>query len=89
MMNDKDIANMVLDLAKHEVEDFTTAAMESSGNLRLTLVQIRNQCEQDQASLAQYAIQNNWYLPAKSADGNEVQSVFNFYRNNAMAPTFR
>lgn len=89
MLSDKDIANSVLEMAKHQVQDFTTAAVESSGQLRQTLIQMRNQSEQDQAQLAQYAIQNNWYIPAGPVDRNEVQRVANFYRNAVMEPAMR
>ena len=88
-MNDKDIANSVLEMTKHQVTDFTKSALESSGSLRHTLMSMRNQCEQDQAALAQYAIHNNWYLPAAPADQSEVQRTAGFFQNAMMNPTMQ
>lgn len=82
MFDDKAIANIVLENAKHQVEDLTKAAMECSGNLRQTLLQMRNQCEQDQAALGQYAIYHQWYLPAAPANPAEVQSVGAFFKSS-------
>lgn len=89
MLNDKDIANEVLEMFKHSVEDLTRAASESSGNLRQSLLQMRNQCEQDQSALGQYAIHQQWYLPAAPANPVEVQNVANFFRASVNEPMFR
>lgn len=82
MFDDKAMANAVLDGSKHHIEDLTKAAMECSGNLRQTLLQMRNQCEQDQAALGQYAIYHQWYLPAAPANPSETQSVANFFQSS-------
>jgi spore coat protein CotF len=85
MFSDKDIANAVLEMSKHEIVDLTKAAMESSGALKQTLVQMRNQCEQSQDQLAQYAIAKGWYLPAQAAEHSDVQQVAGFYQQTLMA----
>jgi len=75
MLNDKDYANLTLEMTKHQVEDFTRAALEASGNLRQALLQIRNQCEQTQERLAQLAVARGWYKPAAPASPQDIQSV--------------
>ena len=81
-MDDRAIANSILENYKHQVEDLTKAAMESSGNLRQTLLQMRNQCEQDQSALGQYAIYHQWYLPAAPANPSEINSVASFFKSS-------
>lgn len=89
MFTDKDIANAVLESSKHHISDLTRAATESSGQLRQTLMQMRNQCEQDQAAFAQYAIQQNWYMPASPCDQQEKQQIANFFQSSLMQPSLR
>jgi hypothetical protein len=43
--------------------------------LRDTLVQIRNACEQKQWEVYQAAKQRNYYTPASQADQNDIQQV--------------
>jgi len=80
VLNDRDIALFVLDHSKHGIEDLTKANMECSGNLKQTLTQMRNQCEQSQAQLSQMAIQKQWYQPAAPANPQDIQSVAQFYQ---------
>ncbi len=87
MLNDKDYANLTLEMTKHQVEDFTRAAMEASGNLRQAFLQIRNQCEQMQERLAQLAMSRGWYKPAAPADPQDIQSVMQAV--GAGSPTVR
>lgn len=89
MFTDKDIANVILESSKHHITDLTKATMESSGQLRQTLMQMRNQCEQDQTAFAQYAIQQNWYLPASPSDRQETQQIANFFQSSLMQPSLR
>lgn len=88
MLNDKDFANLTLEMTKHQVEDFTKAALETSGNLRQAFLQIRNQCEQSQERLAQLAIARGWYKPAATASAQEVQAVAGAL-GAAVGPTIR
>lgn len=88
-MTDKDIANTVLEATKHSIEDLTKASLESSGNLKQTLVQMRNQCEQSQEHLAQLAIQKGWYQPAAPANQQDVQTVANFLTSGMREPALR
>lgn len=89
MLNDKDMANIALELSKHQIQDFTKAATESSGNLRQTLVQMRNHCEQMQEQLAQIAMAKGWYQPAAPAAPQDVQSVANFFQTAVKTPAIR
>ncbi len=89
MLNDKDIANLVLETSKHTIEDLTKAAMECSGNLRQTLLQMRNQCEQNQERLGQLSIQKGWYQPAAPASYQDIQSVAQFHNAAQKQPAMR
>lgn len=89
MVNDKEIANIVLEATKHSIEDLTKAGLESSGNLKQTLVQMRNQCEQSQERLAQLAIQKGWYQPAAPANQQDIQTVTNFLASGIKEPALR
>lgn len=89
MLNDKDIANIVLDATKHSIEDLTKAGLESSGNLKQTLIQMRNQCEQSQDRLAQLAMQKGWYKPAAPANPQDVQAVASFLGSGLTEPAIR
>ena len=89
MLNEKDIANIVLESTKHSIEDLTKASLESSGNLKQTLIQMRNQCEQSQERLAQLAIQKGWYMPAAPANQQDIQTVANFLTSGMREPALR
>ncbi len=89
MLNDKDIANIVLEETKHTIEDLTRAGLESSGNLKQTLIQMRDQCEQSQERLAQLATQKGWYQPAAPASPQDVQSVAGFLTAGMREPAVR
>lgn len=89
MLTDRDIVNLVLESKKHEAEDLTKAALESSGALRQTLLQMRAQCETAQEQLAQFSIQKGWYQPAAPAAPQDVQSVAQFYNAAEKQPAMR
>lgn len=89
MLTDKDLANLALETIKHSVEDLTKAAMESSGNLRQTFLQLRNQCEQSQERLAQLATAKGWYMPAAQANPQDIQNVAQFYQAGLKEPAIR
>ena len=89
MLNDRDIANLALINVKRSIMDLTRAGMESSGNLRQTLIQMRNDCEQLQDRLGQLAIGKGWYMPATPAGQSEKQQIVDFFRSAANEPAMR
>jgi len=73
---------MTLDLlnaAKSGAVSFTTAATETSAPaLRQAILQMRNQCEQSQQIIGQYAQSKNYYMPAPSAPNQDISTVTQF-----------
>ncbi len=71
-----------LEMKKHGCVEFTKAASECSNTqLRQTLMQLRNSCEQAQQEIGQIASSKGWYLPADNADQQEISKVRSFYQN--------
>lgn len=89
MLNDRDIANSALEMSKHTIEDLTKAGLECSGNLKQTLLQMRNQCEQSQDRLAQLSMAKGWYRPAPPAAPQDIQAVAGFFQAAVKEPTLR
>ncbi|MFZ5641174.1 MAG: spore coat protein [Bacillota bacterium] len=82
MLQDKQMAIDCLEMKKHGAVELTKAAAECSNTqLRQTLMQMRNSCEQAQQEIAQIATTKGWYLPAGNADQQEISRVKGFYQN--------
>ena len=82
MLKDKDMAGDCLDMLKHGCMEKTKAASECSNNqLRSTLIQMRDTCEQTQQQFSQTVTQKGWYLPSNSADQNEISRVKSYYQS--------
>jgi len=87
-LNDKDIANDILCMCKHGIEEMTKAALECTNvRLRETLRQDRNRSEQAHEELSNIATTNNWYLPAGPADHSDVRRVTSFLTQGAVGYT--
>lgn len=52
--------------------------------LKQTLKQFRNACEQSQEQLYQMAREKSYYVPAQKADLEEVQHVKSIFSGNSM-----
>lgn len=77
MLTEKDMVNDYLSSLKSSLTVYTTAISECSNpQLRNTLKQMRDQDEERQARLAQYAIQKGYYQPAQPAQPNQIQQVY-------------
>jgi spore coat protein CotF len=84
--NDRDMCLDLLADKKVAATELTKAASEcSSQQLRQTLIQMRNSCEQDQMRIGQLATQKGWYLPADKCDQQQLQRVEQYYHASANA----
>jgi len=78
-LNDKDIANDILESSKHGISDLTKVGLECSNQrLRQTLRQMRDQDEKSHEKFTQMAVQNQWYLPSSKAEHAECRRVEQF-----------
>ncbi|HHV54841.1 MAG TPA: spore coat protein [Firmicutes bacterium] len=85
-MNDKDIASDMLNSVKQGVQMFTLASIEAANpQLRQTLLNLRNQCEQTQWQLFELSRANNWYQPAPQADPQYMQQLARTYQQGMQA----
>lgn len=65
-----------LEMVKHDVIGFTKAAQECSNQqMRQTIIQFRDNAEQNQMNLVKLATEKGWYIPSPSVDPNTVQQV--------------
>lgn len=81
MLNDQQIAVGCLMSAKTDVVALTQAALECSNqNLRQTLLQMRNQAEQDQQEIYHISERTGGYLASAPADHQLINRVSNFYQ---------
>lgn len=77
MLTEKDMVNDYLSSLKSSLTGYSTVISECSNmQLRKTLQQIRDQDEERQQRLAQYAIQKGYYQPAQQAQPNQIQQVY-------------
>nr|WP_132249982.1 spore coat protein [Natranaerovirga pectinivora] len=75
-MQEKDMVNDALSQLKSSLTTYSTAISECDNQqLRQTLQQIRNQCEQSQYELYQMAKSKSLYQPAQQANQQEIQQV--------------
>lgn len=82
MLKDKDMASDTLDMMKHSVPELTKSAMECSNTqLRSTLIQMRDSCEQKQQQFSQMLTQKGWYLPSNQANQSEITRVKSFLQS--------
>lgn len=82
MWQEKYMAIDCLEMKKHGCVEFTKAASECSNTqLRQTLIQMRNSCEQAQQEIGQISSGKGWYLPADNADQQQISKVKSFYQN--------
>ena len=81
MLHDKQIALDCLMSAKSDVVSLTQAVLECSNqNLRQTLIQMRNQAEQDQQEIYHIAERTGGYLSSAPADHQLINRVNSFYQ---------
>lgn len=75
-MQEKDMVNDVLSSVNSSLAKYGSIIAECSNQqLRNTLQQIRNKCEQSQYQLYQYASQKGYYRPAQPASQKDIQEV--------------
>ena len=76
MLQEKAMVNDALAAAKSELTFYANAISECTNqNLRSTIQQIRNTCENSQYELFQIANTKGYYKPAAQASDAEVQQV--------------
>jgi spore coat protein CotF len=79
MYTDREMALDLLEITKAGSVQFTQAATETSlPALRQTIIQIRNQCEQSQQRVGQFAQSKNYYMPAPPAPNQDISTVTQF-----------
>lgn len=84
MIQDREMVMDALETVKHEIIDLTKAAEECSNqDLRQSILEFRNQAEQTQVQLAQFASERGWYIPSPAADHSQVQQVKQHLQNGA------
>ncbi len=75
-MQEKEMMNDVLTGLKSSIANYGRVISECDDeNLRRTIQQIRNDCEQYQWQMAKLAEQKNYYQPAEKATDQQVQTV--------------
>jgi len=81
MIGDNIVAYDSLDTMKTSIKELTGALIEASNqNLKQTLIQMRDQAEQDHEKLYHIAEQNGWYLSAAKANPQEISRFNNFFQ---------
>ncbi len=76
MLQDKVMVNDALASVKSELTFYANAISECSNqNLRSTIQQIRNSCENSQYELYQLASSKGFYKPSAQANDTEIQQV--------------
>ena len=79
MYTEREMTLDLLKATKSGAVSFTTAATETSApELRQAILQMRNQCEQSQQMIGQYAQSKNYYMPAPPAPNQDVSTVTQF-----------
>ncbi|NMB27090.1 MAG: spore coat protein [Tissierellia bacterium] len=75
-MDEKCMVNDALSVTKASIDSYSKAITEcANGQLRSTLQQLRNEAEQFQYQLFQIAEQKGYYVPAPTANTNDIQQV--------------
>lgn len=76
MMKEKDMVNDTLSMLNSSITGYANVISQASNQqLRQTIQQIRNNCEQSQYELYQMAEQKGYYKPAAQARQDEIQQV--------------
>lgn len=87
MYTDREMTLDLLEIAKAGAVQFTQAATEISlPALRQTILQMRNQCEQSQQQIGQFAMSKNYYMPAPPAPGQDISTVAQFLEQSVAQP---
>jgi spore coat protein CotF len=87
MYTDREMTLDLLEIAKAGSVQFTQAATEISlPALRQTIVQMRNQCEQSQQRVGQFAQSKNYYMPAPPAPGQDIATITQFLEQTVAQP---
>ncbi len=77
-MQEKEIVNDIVTMLKGSLNTYTTMISEaSSEELRQTLLQLRNSCEESQKQFANIAMQKGYYQAAPPASQEDIQQVKN------------
>ncbi|HEX3046705.1 MAG TPA: spore coat protein [Bacillota bacterium] len=88
MYTDREMTLDALEVIKTGSVAFTQAATEvSNPNLRQTILQMRNQCEQVQQQLGQLAQSNNYYMPAPPAPTQDIAKITQFLVQSVHQPS--
>jgi spore coat protein CotF len=87
MYTDREMTLDLLEVTKTGSVEFTQAATETSNPaLRQTILQIRNQCEQSQQLIGQYAQSKNYYMPAPPAPHQDIATITQFLEQSVSQP---
>ncbi|HBE79687.1 MAG TPA: spore coat protein [Firmicutes bacterium] len=88
MYTEREMVLDALQIAKSGAVKLTQAATESSNPaLRQTLLQMRNNCEQSQQQIGQFAQSKRFYIPAPPAGQQDVASINQFLQQSVNQPT--
>lgn len=79
-MQDKDMVNDALSMLNSSITGYANVISQTNNpQLRQTIQQIRNNCEQGQYELYKIAEQKGFYKPASQARQDEIQQVKNTF----------
>lgn len=88
MYTDREMTLDLLEITKAGSVQFTQAATETSiPALRQTIIQMRNQCEQSQQRVGQFAQSKNYYMPAPPAPTQDISAITQFLEQSIIQPT--
>jgi spore coat protein CotF len=83
MYTEREMTLDALEIMKTGTVGLTQAATETSNpSLRQTLLHMRNQCEQSQQRIGQFATNKNYYMPAPPAPNQDVSTITQFLQQN-------
>jgi spore coat protein CotF len=83
MYTEREMTLDALEIMKTGAVGLTQAATETSNqSLRQTLLQLRNQFEQSQQQIGQFAASKNYYMPAPPAPNQDVSNITHFLQQN-------
>ena len=88
MYTEREMVLDALQISKSGTVKLTQAATETSNPaLRQTLLQIRNNCEQSQQQIGQFAQSKRFYMPAPQVGQQDVASISQFLKQSVSQPT--
>ncbi len=88
MYTEREMVLDALQISKSGAVGLTHAATEASNPaLRQTLLQMRNNCEQSQQQIGQFAQSKRFYMPAPTAPQQDVAQISQFLQQSVNQTT--